>query len=170
MDVHAARRNRRSSGDSSVAAEEAPYAFEQWEEELFEAYALGVDPHPCPHCGHTGFFGPRFAEPDLRYRGCRFCGFWQEVADVPRQATPVVHGCDAWPHVARAPYLWWVPPSRTSFTCPFCDAVGDVVSYALTPPHDDPNHPWWKVHQRRPARFYRRFWENWSVTKGRLYL
>lgn len=158
----------RGSGARSLDAPVGAYAFETWEDELYRLYALGEDPNPCPQCGSTGFFGPRFAEPNLRLRSCRFCGFWQEIAEAPQRATPVVHDCDAWPDAARAPYIWWVPPSSTSLACPFCDADVSVAEYCTTPPSDDPKHPWWKVPQGRGAEYYRRFWENWRVTKGRV--
>lgn len=145
------------------------YSFEAWEEELYLAYAEGADPHPCPECGRTGFYGPRFAEPDLRYRSCRFCGFWQSVEGAPALGLPTVHGCETWPHVARAPYLWWVAPSTTSYTCPYCRDEVNVADATVTIPGRDRRHPWWKVPQGRTAKYYRRFWENWAATKGRVF-
>ena len=163
---------RHSLRDARSGANTAPvgaYVFETWEEDLYQAYALGADPSPCPQCGSTGFYGPRFAEPDLRLRSCRFCGFWQEIAEPPERATAVVHGCAAWPQAARAPYLWWVPPSASSLDCPFCEESVSVGKHCVTPPSDDPAHPWWKVPQTRGADYYRRFWANWGVTKGRVF-
>lgn len=166
-----ARQTRRTSGAGAAAEPPvAAYTFETWEEELYRLYALGADPDPCPQCGSTGFFGPRFAEPNLRLRSCRFCGFWQEIAEAPQRAIPLVHDCESWPQAARAPYLWWVPPSRSSLTCPFCDAAAPVAAHRVAAPSDEPEHPWWKVPQGRPADYYRRFWENWEATKGRVVL
>lgn len=158
---------RRLHVDTPPAQAEA-YAFEAWEDDLYRLYGLGEDPAACPLCSFTGFFGPRFVEPDLRLRSCRFCGFWHEISEAPRRAIPVVHGCGEWPQVARAPYLWWVLPGVTSFACPFCGHQAEVAACRVTAPSHDPQHPWWKVPQRRDADYYRRFWENWSITKGRV--
>lgn len=158
----------RGSGADTQPAPVGAYSFETWEDDLYRLYALGEDPEPCPQCGLTGFFGPRFVEPNLRLRSCRFCGLWQEIDKAPQMATPVVHGCDGWPQAARAPYLWWVPPTATSFQCPFCRHRADTAASRVTPPSDDPQHPWWKVPQRRDADYYRRFWENWEATRGRV--
>lgn len=54
---------------------------------------LGTANLPCPSCKTIGFYGPRIyplppAEPNRKYRACKFCGLWQDVPGYPgtRQA------------------------------------------------------------------------------------
>jgi hypothetical protein len=89
----------------------------------------------------------------------------------------VAHGCAEWPEIAKAPYLWWVQPADKFFQCPYCGqrvpvaAPNAFARGVLTKaPSDDPEHPWWRVPQKRPYNFYYKFWENWRVTKGRVVL
>ncbi len=141
-----------------------------WEEECFRAFGEGRPPAPCPACDRTGFYGPRFLDPDRRYRQCRFCGFTQDVDTAPTRYLPTVHQCDAWPECARAPYIWWVAPDTEAYRCAFCQGQVDVAISQVTPPFDDADHPWWRVPQDRKRFYYLRFWENWEVTKGRVHL
>jgi hypothetical protein len=112
-----------------------------------------------------------------KLRACRFCGFFQEIGQAPARMRPVVHGCPDWPQVAKAPYIWWMLPSQRFFECPWCNqqvAVAAPNSFMkgalVTPPSEDPDHPWWRVPQGRPYSFYYKFWENWRSTKGRVVL
>jgi len=148
-----------------------------WDQESYELFGERMDPRPCPKCGRTGFFGPRAADPGLKFRSCRFCGFSQEVNCDPVQFLPVVHSCDDWPVCAKAPYVWWVHPSEERFTCPFCGRDSDVRSRnVFTPgvlsasPAETEDHAWHKVPQGRPYSYYLRFWENWEFTRGRVIL
>jgi len=72
--------------------------------------------------------------------------------------------------VARAPYVWWLPPEKESYVCPFCEERVSIDETRVAAPIDDPSHPWWKVPQRRTRFYYSRFWENWPFTKGRVFL
>ncbi len=146
------------------------YTQEDWDSECFLNFGEGRDPGPCPGCERVGFYGPRFEEPDRRYRGCRFCGFTQAVDGPPQWYRPVVHNCEGWPTIAKAPYIWWIAPGVTSYPCPYCSHKASVAECAITPPSDDPHHPWWRVPQGRNRSYYVRFWENWEATKGRVYL
>lgn len=161
---------RRSSRLTSQRAALEPYTRADWDAETYAMYGEGRDPAPCPACSRTGFYGPRFEDPDRRYRQCRFCGFTQEVDRPPEQYRPAVHGCAKWPQVARAPYLWWAAPGVASFRCPFCLERAVVSRHLVPRPPDDPDHPWWKVPQRRKRSYYLRFWENWEFTRGRAFL
>lgn len=153
------------------------YSESDWEEESYTLFGERADPVPCPECGRTGFYGPRAADPDGKFRICRFCGFCQPVGDVPVQLRPVVHGCAEWPECARAPYVWWIPPDATRFTCPFCGR-GAVVEprnrflkgVVVDPPSADSSHPWHRVPQGRSYSYYLKFWENWECTRGRVIL
>lgn len=147
-----------------------PYTAADWNAECYIAFGEGRDPAPCPACDRTGFYGPRVAEPDERFRACRFCGFTQHVGRGAERYVATVHGCEFWPECAKAPYLWWVRATRSSYTCPYCAKKVAVASHRVTPPADDRHHPWWKVPQGRKRSYYLRFWENWPVTKGRAYL
>lgn len=162
--------NPRAGGGTSGQLGTAAYSQSDWDNECFHHFGEGRDPNPCVACGKTGFFGPRFEEPDRRYRSCRFCGFTQDVDGPPLWYRPVVHGCESWPTCAKAPYIWWVAPGLVSFPCPFCRESGAVTEFLVTAPADDPHHPWWKVPQDRNRAYYARFWENWPVTRGRVYL
>lgn len=151
---------------------EAGLTYQQgdWDNECFLNFGEGRDPSPCLACGRTGFYGPRFEEPDRRYRACRFCGFTQNVDGPPQWYRPIVHACDTWPTCAKAPYIWWVAPGIASFSCPFCHEPAKVSEFLVRAPADDPHHPWWKVPQHQRRVYYVRFWENWQPTKGRVYL
>ena len=153
-----------------VLPDDVPYTNADWDEETFAVFAEGRDPSACPRCGRTGFYGPRVSDSVGRHRSCRFCGFFQRVDGEVEQATPVVHGCDAWPTVARAPYVWWLEPGDTGFTCLFCQADVSADDAATTSPLDNDDHPWWKVPQQRTRFYYARLWENWPFTKGRVFL
>jgi hypothetical protein len=133
--------------DSAVPANKTGYTESDWEEESYRLFMERSDPAPCPQCGRTGFFGPRAADPGLKFRACRFCGFWQAIGE------------------------------KKQFDCPYCGQVAKVESHnafergsAQLAPVDDPDHPWRKVPQGRPYSYYLRFWENWPVTKGRVIL
>jgi len=145
------------------------YTVAAWDEDAFAAYAEGRDPQPCPACGRVGFFGPRVVGVS-KIRQCRFCGFHQEADEAPTRATPTAHGCAEWPDIARAPYIWWVAPGEGTYTCAFCKGVVTVAAHTVTPPSEDPSHPWWRVPQGRNRFYYARFWENWPFTKGRVFL
>ncbi|HKI95031.1 MAG TPA: hypothetical protein VJ992_07045 [Gemmatimonadales bacterium] len=146
------------------------YGPKEWEEEAFALFAEGRDPQPCPKCGWMGFYGPRVSTDGVRFRECRLCGFYQGIGEAPAVAQPIVHACDAWPEIARAPYIWWVPPGQARFRCPFCDTDIDTADHRVPIPASDANHPWWRVPQKRTRFYYSRFWENWPFTKGRVFL
>lgn len=157
--------------DRVAAERERSLTYRQldWDNECFFNFGEGRDPAPCPACSRTGFYGPRFEEPNRPFRACRFCGFSQNVDGPPQWYRPVVHACHPWPSCARAPYLWWIPPGIASLDCPFCSKTIDVAAFVVRTPSDDPLHPWWRVPQHRPRSYYVRFWENWEPTKGRVY-
>ena len=153
------------------------YSEQEWDEDSYSLFGERTDPKPCPSCGRTGFFGPRAADPGVKFRCCRFCGFYQVVGEEPVQLLPVVHKCDDWPECAKAPYVWWVHPNDQSFRCPFCGRESDITSRNVFKPGvlvDGPSetfdHPWKKVPQNRPYGYYQRFWENWEFTRGRVVL
>jgi hypothetical protein len=141
-----------------------------WDDECFNLFAEGRDPGACPSCGRIGFYGPRVGADGSRTRACRFCGFYQAVDHPPDRSRPAAHRCATWPEVARAPYIWWLPPGVDHYHCPFCDRPVTLEESRITPPNEDPAHPWWKVPQARTRFYYSRFWENWAYTKGRVFL
>ena len=146
------------------------YSAGQWDEEAFAMFAEGRDPSACPQCGATGFYGPRVASDGTRYRACRFCGLYQEIGGPVQRAQPSVHGCDAWPEIARAPYIWWAPPTLAEYECPFCGERVTVANTLTGIPATDPLHAWWKVPHKRTRFWYASFWERWPYTKGRIFL
>jgi hypothetical protein len=148
----------------------AGYALDHWEQEAFANFGEGRSPSPCPECGRTGFYGPRLDAAERRYRQCRFCGFTQAVGEPPVRCQAIVHGCADWPWCARAPYLWWVEPGVDSCDCPFCRKPVDVGAVEVLRPVEDEEHPWWRVPQNRSRFYYSRFWSNWAVTNGRVFL
>lgn len=157
------------STELPAAAATLSYAPADWDQDAFEAFAEGRDPAPCPACGRAGFFGPRVVGV-AKHRACRFCGFYQEAGETPVRARPTSHGCPEWPEIARAPYIWWVPPDEDGYTCSFCGEKVIADEHLVGVPADDPSHPWWKVPQGKNRFYYARFWENWPFTKGRTFL
>lgn len=163
--------------DSLSANTVTEYTEAHWDEDSYLLFVERADPLRCPSCGITGFYGPRAADQGLKFHSCRFCGFYQEVGGMPAQFLPVVHGCDDWPVVAKAPYVWWVPPGTDRFSCPFCSRNADVRGQNVFKrgvlaerPAEIADHPWRKVPQDRDYGYYLRFWENWDFTKGRVVL
>lgn len=147
------------------------YPLSVWDEEAFAAFAEGRDPVACPACKRVGFFGPRVVGAGaIRFRCCRFCGFYQAVDEAPTKARPTAHDCEQWPEIARARYIWWAPPGQESYRCPFCGQTVAVPDHLVTAPIDDRQHPWWRVPQGKTRFYYARFWENWPFTKGRVFL
>ena len=153
------------------------YTEREWEDESYSLFGERTDPRPCPECGRTGFFGPRAADPGLKFRCCRFCGFSQIVGEEPVRLLPVVHACADWPVCAKAPYVWWVQRNQKRFVCPFCGRESELIGrnvfkpgVLVDGPSDLRDHPWWKVPQNRSYGYYERFWENWAFTKGRVVL
>jgi predicted RNA-binding Zn-ribbon protein involved in translation (DUF1610 family) len=139
----------------------------RWEQQVIES---GAEPLPCPKCGRTGFYGPRTRRWHRNYRACRFCGFWQDLDDKAKYCRSVVHGCSRWPHVAGAPYIWWVLPGQRAFTCPYCMAEVRVESAEVNNPYFNRSHPWWKVPQNKSQARYMKFWAQWPMSRGRPYL
>ncbi len=161
----------------SVLQVTANYGLEDWDEDSYQLFVERKDPEPCPICGRTGFYGPRAADPGVKFRSCRFCGFNQIVDEEPVQFLPLVHSCDVWPSCAKAPYVWWVQPGQQQFTCPFCGRRSEVrgrnvfkPGVLVVSPAEAEDHPWHKVPQHRSYAYYQRFWENWEFTKGRIIL
>lgn len=163
-------RNSQGVPTPVLPAEDAAYSQADWDEETFALFAEGRDPAACPLCSRTGFYGPRVSEALGNYRECRFCGFFQKAGGPAELATPVRHGCDGWPEIARAPYVWWIPPGRDTWVCGFCKAESTVEETRTAGPYEDDAHPWWKVPQARTRFYYARLWENWPFTKGRVFL
>lgn len=162
--------SRPSGGHRIKVAKIDDYTRADWEAESFSIFAEGADPGACPQCGRTGFYGPRFADPDRRYRACRFCGFWQDVDGGAERYLPTAHACELWPEVSKAPYIWWIEPGTDAYDCPFCQEPVLVDSSTVPVPADTPQHPWWRIPQGRGQSFYQRLWRNWEWSTGRTML
>ena len=165
-----ATRPRPSGGHRIRVAGIDEYTLADWEAESFAIFGEGGDPGACPDCGRTGFYGPRFADPDRRYRACRFCGFWQDVDGDAERYIPTAHSCELWPEVSKSAYIWWVAPGTDAFDCPFCQEPLIVDASTVPIPSDTPKHPWWHIPQGRPQSFYQRLWRNWEWSTGRTIL
>jgi hypothetical protein len=157
------------------AASAEAYTEQQWEDESYALLAERADPSHCPSCGLTGFFGPRARDGGKKFRECRFCGFYQGVGQQPARRRAVAHKCEEWPEVAGAPYIWWIPADERWYVCNFCGKRAAVETSnvfqkgaGITPPSDDPGHPWWNVPQDQTYSFYYDYWEQWPSTKGRV--
>jgi hypothetical protein len=114
-------------------AQQYPYEDADW---LSEDLALksGGDPQPCPRCHRRGFYAPRFAKPNRRYRACKFCGFWQDVGMPPH---PVIrYECTTGNHHVAD----WKGPDEP-WTCPDCGRRFQPDA-AVAWPSEDPYHPW----------------------------
>ncbi len=155
----------------------ASFTDADWEDEFYALMAEQAAPQACPECGRTGFYGPRALDGKPKFRGCRFCGFFQEVGREPSRLQPVAHDCQSWPEAAGAPYIWWISSDEKWYTCNYCAkrvAVTGANTFmkgaAVRAPADDPNHPWRKVPQNASYDTYYRLWEKWPSTKGRVFL
>ena len=150
------------------------YTIEQWDDDSYALMAEGADPVHCPSCGFTGFYEPRALD-NKKFRECRFCGFYQEADEPVGRRRPVVHDCEEWPEAGGAAYIWWIPADERFYECNFCGQRAVVEktnafqrSVEITPPADDPTHPWWQVPQDKSYSYYREYWEEWPCTKGRI--
>jgi hypothetical protein len=162
--------DRSPDGSPVPAVPDLSYSNQDWDDECVYLFAEGRDPAPCPACGRTGFYGPRVAGKNRRYRECRFCGLYQAVGEPAQRALPTAHGCDTWPEIAKAPYIWWLVPGTEGYECPFCGARATLAEDRVSNPAEDSEHPWHRVPQGRNRFYYARFWENWAYTKGRVVL
>jgi hypothetical protein len=143
------------------------YSAADWNAELREKQAGGA-PRACPHCRHTGFYGPRESG-GQRYRMCSFCGFRQDVGSAPQHLRPCVHGCGRVLQVAGAPLITWVKAGEVSYQCEHCGEVADVAASLVMSPESDVQHPWRQVPQGLTQQGYLRYWVS-SGAPGRAYL
>jgi len=91
----------------------------QWDEENARANTLpfvtwlGVTSStlPCPDCGSVGFYSPfLIEEPFRKYRGCKFCGFWQECAGYYKEKVGgEPYRCNMFTCIVCGGYDWKVP-------------------------------------------------------------
>src|SRR5258705_688908 len=109
------------------------FSVSDWDEEFRAVFARRVSPRACPACQRSGFYGPRKAVNRL-YQMCKFCGFYQEPDSDPVQLIATVHGCREWPQVAGAPYIWWVQPLESQYSCPSCGFEVKVSSATVKRP------------------------------------
>ncbi len=143
------------------------YSEADWTNEIRERDGGG--PNPCPACGHIGFYGPRSDESGRHYRLCNFCGFMQNVGEAALDLRPCVHTCGRVSQIAGAPYITWIRPELTSYTCEFCGEQTDLAESLSSSPALDPHHPWWAVPQDFSRQQYVRFWLN-NGAPGQVYL
>lgn len=151
-----------------LLADAGPYSLRAWRRD-WVARDRGDVPRPCPKCRTIGFFGPRI-RPFCQYRACRFCGFWQDVDQDPEYRLPTVHGCLNWPVIAGAPYIWWVPVHADTYACPFCPEDVERSAAKAANPFFVRSHPWGKLPQNRMGRWYRAYWAQWRLSRGRTFL
>src|SRR6266852_5318833 len=104
-----------------------------WDEEFRSIFARREPPPLCPGCYRSGFYGPRKAG-NRSYRMCKFCGFYQALADQAVQLIATAHNCAAWPQIIGAKYIWWVQPKEAEYECPSCGAAVSVSSSTVKRP------------------------------------
>lgn len=120
------------------------------------ALKAGAEPPECPQCLRRGFYAPRFAAPNRRYRACKFCGFWQDVGKPPQKI--VRFECH---HPDGTAVADWKEPTE-SWTCPKCRRAfspGEAVPW----PADNPSHSWNNTPQRGSQADYVAYWETQGV-------
>jgi hypothetical protein len=110
------------------------YTEADWAAEMAALYDAREGPPACPRCRRSGFYGPRRADKERRYRACKFCGLWQDVGKPPHLI--IRYEC----HVAD-----WKEPHEP-WNCPTCGRHFGT-SQAVGWPADNPEHPWWSVPQ-----------------------
>jgi len=133
------------------------FSASDWDEEFRAVFARKVSPPTCTACQRSGFYGPRKAGNRL-YQMCKFCGVYQEADKDPVQLIATVHGCHQWPQVVGAPYIWWVQPFESRYSCPSCGSEVEVSSATIKRPLDDRDHPWWSVPQGMTFAQARQYW------------
>jgi hypothetical protein len=125
------------------------YTLHLWTQESAALHA-GEDPLNCPACLRRGFYGPREADQARRYRACKFCGFWQNVGQLPHEI--IRYEC-------RQPDHWtmdWREPHE-SWQCPICTRPYSP-SAAVPWPADDPTHPWHETPTAGSQADYISYW------------
>ena len=121
-----------------------------WEYEQ-EELRSGGDPPPCPRCGRRGFYAPRFAEPDRRYRACKFCGLWQNVGKPPHEI--IRYECHQHPDGSEV--ADWKEPHE-SWDCPSCGRHF-TPEESVPWPSERPDHNWREWPLRGSQEEYSRF-------------
>lgn len=133
------------------------YTLEDWQRELQTLQANG-DPPPCPRCRRRGFYEPKWAPPDRRYRACKFCGFWHDVGKSPREI--IRYECRSADHWAAD----WKAPTE-SWTCSVCGRTYSPEQ-RVPWPVDDPTHWWNEAPASGTQEDFRRFWSERRIQSG----
>lgn len=127
------------------------YSLEQWKKEAViminscRHSKAGSCVIACPSCKTFGFYAPRYAptgnqEKDnnlegRKYRGCKFCGFWQEV-DNGEPYRCIALRCDT-----CGIDDWTQPKEEKDFkSCQKCHSKYKRGKWAI----DNPEHIFWK--------------------------
>ena len=134
------------------------YTPTDWQREN-DALEEGGDPQPCPCCDRRGFYEPREADYDRRYRACKFCGFWQDVGKQPHEI--IRYECRRSDHYAAD----WKEPQE-SWACPKCSCEFNPPD-AVAWPADDSSHHWHQAPRKGTQQQYRDFWEAKGGRVGR---
>ena len=125
------------------------YTLKQWEKEE-KIRRLSYHPHygscrlPCPNCKVIGFYAPREDDGGRKYRGCKFCGFWQEVdGGEPYGGEP--YRCIALHCESCGIYDWTQPKEEKDFKpCEICGLKYKKFKWAI----DYPKHLFWQLKQK----------------------
>jgi len=125
------------------------YTESQWEEDMRLNKFCSKHPNwfysgctiPCPNCQSLGFYGPKVTVNETtgeiirRYRGCKFCGFWQDVGKGKSYWCIALYcsSCDS--------YDWTAPKEEQDYKSCKCRAQYKKINWAS----DDPNHVFHKL-------------------------
>ena len=133
------------------------YAVDDWQSEWAALRANG-DPPPCPCCRRCGFYEPKLAPPSRRYRACKFCGFWQDVDESPREI--IRYECQGpGGHWAAD---WKVPTESWTCSCGKTYSPEERVPW----PADDAAHWWNQAPTSGTQNDFRKFWSQHGITPG----
>ncbi len=132
------------------------YTLLDWQDEL-QALRANGDPPPCPCCSRRGFYEPKLAEPNRRYRACKFCGFWQDVDESPREV--IRYECQGPGHWVAD---WKVPTKKWTCSCGKTYSLDQRVPW----PADDPTHRWNQAPASGTQEDFRRFWSGRGMKVG----
>jgi hypothetical protein len=131
-------------------SEPISYTEAEWRAEHAEL-KKGGDPSPCPWCDRHGFYAPRWAEGNRKYRMCKFCGVSQDVGEQPRKL--IRYECR---HTNGSVRAGWKPQDEL-WKCQTCDAVLSP-DQSVAWPIDDPKHPWRAAPEKGTQAEYQAFW------------
>lgn len=133
------------------------YSAAEWRAEDV-ALKQGSDPQPCPWCKRRGFYAPRLADGDRKYRVCKFCGTSQDVGKDPCKL--IRYECQ---HPDGSEVADWKRRGEP-WVCPITGCGREYgPEESVSWPNDDLGHWWGTAPESGTQADYEAFWRRSGV-------